>query len=181
MMPAAAPKGRAQPNAKAKAVAAAVPKGKARAKAAGKAAAAKARPKRGPRPKAAPKAAPKAKAKAKAAPAPMAVPAPRPRMPCENPMPRVLHPLIEHEVDLVTTAFPIDDVARVVFFMLGCHCDAWQLLLRQMMLYRPGLLRLLTEYYSDARVAEGRRVRARIAYSLPLAVMPNGIVRSRPQ
>ena len=96
-------------------------------------------------------------------------------------MPRVLHPLIEQEVDLVTTAFPIDDVAMVVFFMLGCHLDAWQFLLRQLMLYRPGLLRQLTEYYPEARLAEGRRVRARIEHSLPLAVMPNGIVRSRPQ
>ena len=96
-------------------------------------------------------------------------------------MPLVLYPLIETEVNLVTTAFPIDDVARVVFFMLGCHLDAWQYLLRQMMLYRPGLLRQLTEYYTEARLAEGRRVRARIEHSLPLAVMPNGIVRSRPQ
>ena len=174
MMPAAAA------NAKAKA-AAAVPKGKAQPK--GKAAAAKAKAKQKvaakAKPKAAPKAAPRAAPKAVAKAMPAAPP--RPPMPHENPLPRVLHPLLEYEgVQLVTTAFPLDDVARVVVFMLGCHCDTWRFLLHQMMMFRPGLLRQLTEYYTEARATEGRRVRARIAYNLPLAVMPNGIVRSRP-
>ena len=70
---------------------------------------------------------------------------------------------------------------QIVEFLVGCTADEAGEWLRALTIYRPFFLRFLIQEYAEKIAREKKRVCASMKKNLPIAVMPNGILRSTPK
>ena len=126
-------------------------------------------------PKAKPTIAPKAKAVAKAKPVAKAR-AGRRTMRNPNPVPFVLHEAANRTVTFYVIYTPMT-VDLVVNFLIGCTTTELQHWLQIMLQRLPCLLGQVAPLYCRRARSEALMVGYRARLSLPLVVMPNGIVR----
>ena len=81
----------------------------------------------------------------------------------------------------VTCQFSDLTLRQIVEFLVGCTADEAGEWLRVLILYRPFFMRFLIQEYAAKIAREKKRVSASMKKNIPIAVMPNGILRSTPK